>query len=179
MNDIQSVDPEGGFQVKGILKSPTPTKSKSTSKNDLLTPDRRQSANTAVDETQDQLRPTPMKNVRFDGDVSLEMERRGERSSHNDHRKKGLYSYSPYTLKINDKVMEEEFRSYLRQEIKRHSKFIMLILVTYSLLLFFNYIYRLKDEEDDKIDDGLCLFLINVIPTLTLTILYLLSLKKE
>ena len=75
--------------------------------------------------------------------------------------------------------MEEEFRSYLRQEMKRHSKFIMLILVTYSLLLFFNYIYRSKDEEDDKIDDGLCLFLINVIPTLTLIILYLLSLKKE
>ena len=86
---------------------------------------------------------------------------------------------SSTALKINDKIMEEEFRSYLRQEIKRHSKFIMLILVTYSLLLFFNYIYRSKDEEDDKIDDGLCLFLINVIPTLTLIILYLLSLKKE
>ena len=72
--------------------------------------------------------------------------------------------------------MEAEFLSYLRTEAQVHAKYIVIILCIYSFFLFCSSMYKWKVHEDK---DNIVVFLLYLVPSLILAIIYQSSFKYE
>lgn len=84
---------------------------------------------------------------------------------------------SPYTLKLSDSKVQQEFVSYLRLESMINAKYTVRVMAGISVIITALYIY--KKVMTDKATDRLLLFVITIdTPTFALIMVYLLSKYK-
>ena len=84
------------------------------------------------------------------------------------------FTVSPYTLRLGDPKMDEEYTQYQRKEALRRVRYLLYIFTIFSLLVLIRLI--MNDSEEDL--PVLQLFLpITALPTIMLAIAYVLSLK--